>query len=95
MFDAYVTCPQCGGEGWYWYKKKVGAGHFNMKIKCNQCAGTGEILKAKLRKKPLYDKYGKPIDQFGKIVKDPMKEAWWRKRQRQEYTKPASGRQVA
>ncbi len=26
-----------------WYKKKVGAGHFNMKVKCNQCAGTGEI----------------------------------------------------
>jgi len=85
MFDPYEMCRVCGGKGYYMKKENVGSHTFETPKHCEYCGGKGKILKSKLRIKPLYDKFGRPIDQFGRVVKTPKQEPWYRRKRREKF----------
>jgi len=84
MFNPYEICRICGGKGWYPKTERVGSRSFETPHRCEYCDGKGEILKSKLRVKPLYDKYGRPIDQHGRLLKNPNQEPWYRRERRKK-----------
>ena len=67
--------------------EKVGNQSFETPVRCEYCEGKGEVLKSKLRMKPLYDRYGRPIDQLGKLLKRPDQEPWYRRKRREQQEK--------
>jgi len=83
MDKPYVSCQICGGKGRYPQRKRVGSQSVTMSVRCEYCQGTGEILAAKLKRHALYDRWGRPVDERGRVLRDPKKEAWWRQNARQ------------
>ena len=83
--NAYSKCPVCGGKGKYWGKEQISgnAPIINTPRKCGECNGSGWILTSKLKVKPLYDKWGNPIDKFGRVVKTPEQEPDYRRKRRE------------
>ena len=82
MRNAYITCQICNGKGRYPKRKRVGSQIVTLDVRCEYCNGTGEVLASKLKKHPMYDRWGNPIDERGRVVKNPGHEAWWRRRAR-------------
>ena len=91
----YLVCPVCGGKKRIPQRKRIGSQILTMEIICKYCQGTGEILASKLKKHPLYDRFGHPVDVRGRVVTNPSQDAWWRNYQRKEYEKTEHGRRVA
>jgi acetyl-CoA carboxylase beta subunit len=90
-FDAYIKCPQCGGQGWWTRNEKIGSNIIKTPVHCDKCNGHGEILASKLRLRPLFDARGQPIDQDGKILKRPDQEPYSRRLRRKQYMEEMYG----
>lgn len=86
-FDPYVTCNVCNGKGWYPKTERIGSQKIDTPHKCEYCDGKGRILRSKLRLRPLHDKYGRPIDEKGRVIKNPNRENWLRKKRRDQLLK--------
>jgi len=84
-FDAYVSCACCGGQGFWWKNERVGEQVIKTPIPCDLCGGKGQILASKLRDRPLYDRFGRPIDQLGRELKNPEQEPWARRMRRKQW----------
>jgi len=87
LFDPYVVCKVCGGEGWYPKQERIGTQVIETPTFCEYCGGKGKINSSKLKLKPLYDKFGRPIDTQGRVVKNPNQENWVRKKRRDQLLK--------
>jgi hypothetical protein len=92
-FDAYTDCAVCGGKG-FWYKhEKIGQQVIQTPIACDYCGGKGQILSSKLKLKPLFDSRGQPIDQNGRILRNPDQEPYSRRMRRKQYMEELYGKE--
>jgi len=90
---AYARCITCGGRGWYYRTTKIGSQEIDTPTHCNVCNGKGEILMAKVQPKPLFDKYGRPIDTRGRVVRHPNQENEPRRERRKKIMREMYGKE--
>jgi len=83
-FNPYVKCTICAGKGWYPKQERIGGQVIETPKFCEYCNGHGEINSAKLKLRPLYDRYGRPIDEKGRVLKNPNRENWLRRKRRDQ-----------
>jgi len=85
-FHPYIKCKVCGGDGHYPKVEHVGGQEIEYNVKCEYCSN-GWVNRNKLRLKPLVDRWGRPIDRFGRVITDLSKEEWLRKQRRNQLIK--------
>ena len=84
--NPYIKCKICGGKGQYPKLEHIGGQEIEHMVKCDYCSN-GWINVDKLRPKPLHDRWGRPIDRNGRVVKNAEYEEWQRKYRRDELIK--------
>lgn len=89
-FNPYIKCKICGGAGYYPKVERIGDTEIEHSVRCPYCSN-GWVNINKLRLKPLYDKWGRPIDNRGRVISNLSKEDWIRKKRRDQLVKEWSG----
>ena len=86
----YIKCKICGGKGYYPKLEYIGGKEIEYNVKCDYCS-SGWINTNKIKQKPLYDRQGRPIDRFGKVLKNEKYDEWQRRFRRNEMIREMNG----